>query len=843
MAEVGLLNQRIRVDGRFFRSGSGTFFVKGLTYGPFQPDAEGVQLPSKEKVRQDFSIIRSLNANLLRVYLVPPKWFLDEASEAGLRLLVDVPWNKHLDFLKDRKSRQDAIERIHTAAQICSCHPGVFALSVANEFAPDLLRWTGCSAVSHFVDHLIQEVKDIDPQLLCTFANYPPTEYFQAPSVDFYSFNIYLHQPQQFRNYLARLMNLTDGKPLLLAETGIDSLREGETRQAEIISAKLETARNTGLAGAVLFSYTDEWFTGGYPITNWAFGVVHADRKPKPSFSVVQHFFQQEFVPLPSPAPKISIIIATHNGSRTLASCLRSLQRIEYPNYEVIIVNDGSTDNTAQIAGDFPQFKLITHPVNWGLSVARNTGLQAATGEIVVYTDDDCRVSEHWLNHLCEALLHSSCVGVGGPNYLPPEDSAIARAVMAAPGGPAAVLLNDQIAEHIPGCNMAFWKWALVEIKGFDPIFERAGDDVDICWRIQQKGWQIAWQPAAFVWHYRRNTVKAYLRQQSGYGASESLLMRKHPEYFNFLGACTWKGKIYASNTSIPSLGQSRIYHGIFGSAFFQTLYAPAPMVGLLTLTSLEYHIAVTLPLALLAFFSPIFISLAIISFGASVATCILAACQQHLERPRWWSRSLVALLFFLQPLYRSWARYRVRIAEPAPDLDKMENLESATLGPIHVRQQTLTFWSPKPENSERLDRTALLSALQKYLTQCGYIVRPDTGWDDFDLLIHGGFWTRLQLLTLNEPLAEGASQLCIRLTTRWSSASKIIFGITLFFDLLLIGILHSVTPWIWLILILLSILPIYCHRQKGILMRCVSSEILKFAKENSLKFLKDEKK
>ena len=141
MSEVGLLNQQVRVDGRLFRSGSGTFFVKGFAYGPFAPDANGVPLPSKEQISKDFEIIKSLNANLLRVYHTPPVWFLDAVAEAGLRLLVDVPWGKHLDFLGDRKSKQEAIERIRTAARLCAGHPAVFGLSVANEFAPDLIIW------------------------------------------------------------------------------------------------------------------------------------------------------------------------------------------------------------------------------------------------------------------------------------------------------------------------------------------------------------------------------------------------------------------------------------------------------------------------------------------------------------------------------------------------------------------------------------------------------------------------------------------------------------------------------------------------------------------------------
>src|SRR5207247_2961938 len=91
---------------------------------------------------------------------------------------------------------------------------------------------------------------------------------------------------------------------------------------------------------------------------------------------------------------------------------------------------------------------------------------------------------------------------------------------------------------------MAFYKWALEAIGGFDPIFRKAGDDVDLCWRLQQRGHKLGFSPAGFVWHYRRCTVKAYLQQQNGYGEAEALLARKHTSYFNTVGIDDWLGRI-----------------------------------------------------------------------------------------------------------------------------------------------------------------------------------------------------------------------------------------------------------------------------------------------------------
>ncbi len=118
---------------------------------------------------------------------------------------------------------------------------------------------------------------------------------------------------------------------------------------------------------------------------------------------------------------------------------------------------------------------------NHGLSSARNVGASAASGEIVAYIDDDAWPDVHWLSYLAMAFASGDYAGVGGPNIAPPSDGNVADCVANAPGGPIHVLLTDDIAEHVPGFNMAFRRSALKAVGGFDPTFRVAGDDVDLC--------------------------------------------------------------------------------------------------------------------------------------------------------------------------------------------------------------------------------------------------------------------------------------------------------------------------------------------------------------------------
>src|SRR5207244_5719717 len=130
------------------------------------------------------------------------------------------------------------------------------------------------------------------------------------------------------------------------------------------------------------------------------------------------------------------------NGARTIRDCFEGLLTLEYPNFEVIVVDDGSRDGTAAIAREYG-FRLISTD-NRGLSRARNTGLEAATGEIVAYIDDDAWPDPDWLNYLAVTFRTTDHVGVGGPNLPPPGDGLIADWVAVRPVGPSGGLVSDR---------------------------------------------------------------------------------------------------------------------------------------------------------------------------------------------------------------------------------------------------------------------------------------------------------------------------------------------------------------------------------------------------------------
>ncbi|HXG08646.1 MAG TPA: glycosyltransferase [Gemmataceae bacterium] len=612
---------RVQVDGKFFSRGGRRLRIRGVTYGPFAPSERGEPFPAPDRVRADLGRMRAIGINAIRTYHVPPEWLLALADEEGMAVLVDVPWPKHLCFLEDGRVRGEVRQTIRQAVRSGRRHPCILAHSIGNEIPPGIVRWYGARRVERFLADLAAAARDADPDRLVTYASYPPTEYLDLSFLDFVTFNVYLHDRETFRRYLFRLQNLVGDRPLLLGELGMDTRRHGELEQAEFLAGHLREALLVGLAGAFVFAWTDDWYTGGHPITDWAFGITHADRLPKAAYHALREVFDRSPAALLSWAPRVSVVVCSYNGGRTLAQCLQSLLTLDYPDYEVIVVDDGSTDDTPAILERFPTVRTIRQS-NRGLGAARNAGLRAATGAVIAYTDSDCFADADWLTHLIAQLAHSGAAAVGGPN-LSPEDGWLAACVAAAPGQPTHVLESDQVAEHVPGCNMAFRREALEAINGFDPQYRKAGDDVDVCWRLQQAGYWITFAPGAFVWHHRRQSPRAYLRQQAGYGEAEALLQFKHPDKFNGRGDGKWRGVLYGASLRGLHLGRPIIYRGTFGTGLFQCLYQPGPAHWAMLPSTLEWHLAAALAGLAGLFWPPAWLAVAVM-LGLSLAVAAL---------------------------------------------------------------------------------------------------------------------------------------------------------------------------------------------------------------------------
>src|SRR4051794_1670764 len=153
---------RVEARGKFLFAGERKLYLRGVTYGTFEPHPARGDYPDPARVDADFAAMAVSGLNSVRVYTVPPTWLLDIAQRHGLRVMVGLPWEQHVTFLDDAE-RADSIEqRVREGVRACAGHPAVLAYVVGNEIPAPIVRWHGAGAVERFLERLYRGCKDED---------------------------------------------------------------------------------------------------------------------------------------------------------------------------------------------------------------------------------------------------------------------------------------------------------------------------------------------------------------------------------------------------------------------------------------------------------------------------------------------------------------------------------------------------------------------------------------------------------------------------------------------------------------------------------------------------------
>ena len=775
--------KRPKVDGRFLSVSGDRFWVKGVTYGTFRPNEDGEPFPSKARVRDDFERMCEVGINTVRLYTPPPDWLADAAASVGLYLIADICWGPRRCDFDDPERTQFLYDWTRGHSRRLAQHPAMLLFSIGNEIPPLIVRWYSQRRIEQFLHTLHEIVKEEAPAALTTYVSHPPTEYLSLPFLDVLSYNVYLEREPEMRHYLARLQALAHEKPVLLAEVGLDSRQHGREAQAKFIDWQIRAAFEKGLCGVTLYGWTDEWGIFGTEIDGWAFGLTDASRTPKEALVSVRELFSGDLYRIGrKPWPVVSVVVCCYNSAVTLDECLSSLARLTYPDYEVIVIDDGSRDQTALIAEQH-NVKIV-RVVNGGLSQARNIGIKAARGEIVAFIDSDAFADPDWLFYAVTALEEHGASAVGGPNLSPAQDGFIAQCVDQAPGNPTCVLVDNEHAEHIPGCNMAFRKNAFDAVGLFDARHRAAGDDVDLCWRLLVADKKIAYHPSAVVWHHRRATIGGYLRQQKGYGYAEAHLQRRYPGRFNFLGYPVWRGGVYDSVHSqlrqqgMPLLFKPRVYRGHFCSAQFQTLYQPFLTWWFQIFSTMEWVMLATSTFlsALLTFvYGPELIAWIVFAssmamFSLCLGSALLAGWRamrtKGWKTMRWRGFAVVSLLHMLQPLARAWGRFQ---------------------GRWHLRKDPAMFSETDLLEGDLAKRDVWLHKLVAHMKSCGWVARACSEWDDADIEVLGpGPYTLKLCSVYEEDLQRALHYVRYRVTAKMKLHAPFVVGGLM---LLLIGL------------------------------------------------------
>lgn len=233
--------------------------------------------------------------------------------------------------------------------------------------------------------------------------------------------------------------------------------------------------------------------------------------------------------------PLVSVVIAVKDAERTIARCLESVLAMGYPRIEVIVVDDGSRDNTPRILQDYSsRIRLITNASCTGPSQARNSACAIAQGEYVAFTDGDCIVEKKWAAELLFGFREETIAGVGGRQKVPDDETAFGRKVslfMEKTSGVTEYAHKKaepgRYVSHNPSCCSMYKKGVFLDAGGFLPGLW-PGEDVELDFRIMRKGYKLYFNPAAAVYHYRPASPRGFARMMYRYGMVQAWLVRRY---------------------------------------------------------------------------------------------------------------------------------------------------------------------------------------------------------------------------------------------------------------------------------------------------------------------------
>jgi mycofactocin system glycosyltransferase len=238
--------------------------------------------------------------------------------------------------------------------------------------------------------------------------------------------------------------------------------------------------------------------------------------------------------PQPATLPEISIVIPVKDRAGELRRCLSSISCLDYPRekLQVIVVDDGSSDDSPLVARQFRAMLVPSGGTGRGPAAARNVGASQASGEILAFIDSDCCASKEWLTQLIPSFNDPSMAAVGGQVDGMCTESSVDRyeSIMSSLslGSRERVGSSGSDTFYLPSCNLLVRRDAFRSAGGFKDEMH-VGEDVDLTWRLRDRGWTISYLPAGNVLHEHRSSIRSFMSRRFDYGTSEGMLQLLHP--------------------------------------------------------------------------------------------------------------------------------------------------------------------------------------------------------------------------------------------------------------------------------------------------------------------------
>lgn len=239
--------------------------------------------------------------------------------------------------------------------------------------------------------------------------------------------------------------------------------------------------------------------------------------------------------------PMVSILIPAHNEERVLAQTLRAATRIDYPNCEVLVVDDGSTDGTREIIESMlreNRIRAVFKHQNQGKALALNDALPLLNGEIILIMDADAEPAKDILDHIVPHFASARVAAVTGNPRVRNVGTFLSRLQLIEFTSIISVLRRSQRIwgriVTVSGVVAAFRKTALLDVGGFSP--DMPTEDIELTWKLQKRFWDVRYEPRALVWMTVPETVKTLFRQRLRWARGLMQVLRRHRDV-----ACRWK--------------------------------------------------------------------------------------------------------------------------------------------------------------------------------------------------------------------------------------------------------------------------------------------------------------
>jgi len=259
--------------------------------------------------------------------------------------------------------------------------------------------------------------------------------------------------------------------------------------------------------------------------------------------------------------PSFSIVVPAHNEAKIVKETITSLQNLDYPDYEVIVVNDGSSDKTGEILDELLKqhsrwLKVIHLAPNSGKAKALNVGILFSAGELILIMDADCFLNKNALTMMAWHFIHFPRVGAvtGNPRILN-RTSLLGKIQVGEYSSIIGLIKRSQRILGkiltVSGVIAAFRKSVFCDCGLFDA--ETVTEDIDMTWKLQKKFWDVRYEPRALCWILAPETIRGLWRQRVRWAQGGVEVMKKHfdiwfswkqrrfwPVYTEYVAAVLW---------------------------------------------------------------------------------------------------------------------------------------------------------------------------------------------------------------------------------------------------------------------------------------------------------------